>query len=139
MRNRHLFKLAALTPFFLSIALTMACDDDPVTPEAGVTFVVEVSGEQFRVRVSDPARIADFEARLTSGTQGVVNGPLVSGHGGFNQPWTWHLDPDQVATADMAIEVCDGRPSMVQADTTYWLGTVKRFCPWGAKVVKRES
>jgi hypothetical protein len=33
------------------------------------------------------------------------------------------------------MELCDGRPSMVEADLPYWLGTVKRFCPWGAKVV----
>ena len=40
---------------------------------------------------------------------------------------------------DFAVEVCDGRPSMVEADVSYWLDTVGRFCPWGATVVERLS
>ena len=40
---------------------------------------------------------------------------------------------------DFAVEVCDGRPSMVEADLSYWLDTVGRFCPWGATVVERLS
>ena len=69
---------------------------------------------------------------------GVVSGTLRAGDGDFNAPWSWHWEPESVHTPDLAIEVCDGRPSMVEDDLAYWLGTVKQFCPWGARVVRRE-
>lgn len=118
----------------LSAGLLAACESS--TEPAGETYVVEVSGEEFRVRVSDAAVIAQLEARRTSGQEGVVSGKLRAGNGGYNSPWSWHLV--DVHVADMAIELCDGRPSMVEEDTEYWIGTVKQFCPWGARVVRAE-
>jgi len=114
-----------------------ACGDDAVARSGDAAFRIEVSGETFVIEVSDDVRTAQFEARLQSGEEGVVIGPLVPGDGGFNAPWSWHLDPTQVQTADLAIELCDGRPSMVEADLDYWIDTVRSFCPWGAKVVSR--
>jgi hypothetical protein len=35
----------------------------------------------------------------------------------------------------VSIELCDGRPAMVEADLNYWLTRVGSFCPWGARVV----
>lgn len=102
-------------------------------------FVVEVSGEEFRVQVTDPEEITRFQARLASGVEGPISGELLPGNGGFNHPWGWHLDPTTVHVADLTMEVCDGRPSMVQADLGYWYDQVGRFCPWGAKVVRQED
>lgn len=78
-----------------------------------------------------------LEARLESGREGVVLGRLAAGDGGFNAPRSWHMVPGTVETPDAAIEVCDGIPSMAEADLDYWLDTVGRFCPWGARVVER--
>lgn len=119
-----------------------ACDDDPSTPLEGgaggrAAFEVVVSGEKFVVEVETDAQIQAMSARLASGVENVISGPLLAGSGGFNAPWGWHLDPAQVHAADMAIELCDGRPSMVEADLGYWIDTVGQFCPWGAKVVAR--
>jgi hypothetical protein len=123
----------------LLAGLAAACGDDPIGPPAGsVVFDVRVSGETFHVAVTDTAQIRRFDERLASGVEGVINGALRAGHGGFNAPWGWHLDPATVEAVDMAIELCDGRPSMVQADLTYWIGTVGRFCPWGATVVAKR-
>jgi len=115
-----------------------ACSDDPAEP-LPVTFVVEVSGERFNIRATEPAAIADLEARRLSGARGVLLGTLVAGDGGFNSPWSWHLDPTSIEVADAAIELCDGRPSMVEEDTAYWIGTVGQFCPWGARVESRTN
>lgn len=76
---------------------------------------------------------------MEAGTEGVISGELLPGDGGFNEPWSWHLDPATVHAPDFAIEVCDGRPSMVEGDLGYWLGTLGQFCPWGAKVVARTG
>lgn len=127
--------LSAVLALAFTLALTAACDDAAGPSDA--LFVVTVSGETFRVRATDPVAIAALQARLGEGRTGVINGQLVAGDGGFNQPWNWHLDPATVDVPDLAIEVCDGRPSMVEADLTYWIGTVGRFCPWGAMVTSR--
>jgi len=102
-------------------------------------WVVEVSGEEFRIRVSDETARAGIDQRLRSRERGVVIGSLVRGDGGFNRPWSWHLDPATVQAVDTAIELCDGRPGMVEADLDYWIGTVRTFCPWGARVTRREQ
>lgn len=115
-----------------------ACGEDPLGVPAGTAvFELEVSGERFRAAVADTAEVRRLEARMASGEEGVVSGALREGAGGVNAPWGWHLDATTVHVADLAIEVCDGRPSMVQEDLGYWLGTVKQYCPWGAKVVAR--
>jgi hypothetical protein len=130
---RHTLTIAAL------LSLSTACGEDPVGPESPPTFRVEVSGEDFLVRVVDPDQVSALETRLANGSDGVISGALVSGDGGFNAPWSWHLDPGTVEVPDFAVEVCDGRPSMVEGDLSYWLDTVGRFCPWGATVVERLS
>ena len=120
----------------MAVIVFTACED-ATGPEGGARFELEVSGERFVVHVEGASQIAALEARMASGEEGVVNGDIRSGNGGFNAPWEWHMVPSTVHTADVAIELCDGRPSLVEADLEYWLGTVKQFCPWGAKVVRR--
>jgi hypothetical protein len=123
----------------ITAVMTQACDDDVVgPPEGSAVFELEVSGEVFQVAVTDTAEIRRLDARRQSGARGVVSGELRTGNGGVNSPWSWHLEPASVHVADMAIELCDGRPSMVQADLDYWIGTVRQYCPWGARVVARH-
>lgn len=122
------------------LSLSGACSNAtaPDVSQPVATFVIEVSGEEFRVRTVTPAQTAALRARLQSGTRGVVMGTLVPGNGGYNMPWQWHLAPESVHAPDMSIELCDGRPSMVDASLPYWMGSVKAYCPWGAKVVREE-
>ena len=115
----------------------LACGDDPASPQLPARYQIEVSGETFVVQVDDDDQVRQMEARRASGAEGVVSGDLAAGDGGFNAPWGWHMAPSTVHAPDVAIEVCDGRPSMVEEDLAYWLNTVERFCPWGATVVAR--
>ncbi len=131
----------SLRPFLRAaalIAVAVACGEsstEPATPVA--SFIVEVSGEEFRIQVTTEAQATDLRARLMRGVRGVISGQLVQG-AGFNAPWRWHLQPSSVQVADTAIELCDGRPSLIEADLAYWFASVKQFCPWGAKVVREE-
>lgn len=130
------------TRWGLALAMLLgpgACDGDPAGLQPPVRYTVEVSGEEFVVQVSTQAQIQDMEARLSSGTEGVINGRIEAGDAGYNEPWSWHMVPSTVEAVDAAIEVCDGRPSMVEADLDYWLNTVGQFCPWGATVVARSQ
>jgi len=128
---------ARWTTAALAVAALAACDDDATAPEGNPAFAVEVSGERFTVEVTTPSQVQEMEARLSSGATGVVIGDIEAGAAGHNQPWSWHMVPSTVHTADASIELCDGRPSLVEDDLEYWLDTVGQFCPWGAKVVER--
>ncbi len=69
-------------------------------------------------------------------TASIPNGVLHEGQGraDHNAPWAWHMDPIDIEMADATIEVCDGRPSLVDSLLDDYL-TVGRFCPWGAELV----
>ena len=116
--------------------LINACGGDVASmrPTPAQEFVIEVEGEQFRLRTTNPATASALDARRRSGTLGVVVGRIVRGDGGFNTPWSWHLDPASIGVPQVAIELCDGRPSMVQGDLDYWVDTVRTYCPWAARV-----
>ena len=49
-----------------------------------------------------------------------------------NSGWSWHLE--DVTFAEVAIELCDGRPSDVERAGIQFGGG--RFCPWNATVVR---
>jgi hypothetical protein len=120
------------------LLLAVGACTDAVAPAEGALFRVEVSGESFHVSVVDEAAIAEAERRIQEEDGlAIVIGTLARGHGGFNQPWSWHMLPMTVQVADISIEVCDGRPSMVEADVDYWVDTVKQFCPAGGRLVER--
>ncbi len=120
-----------------TVGLGACSDDDPAAPTAPRRYAVEVSGETFVVEVASAAQIDALEARLASGVRGVLAGEIEAGDGGYNGQWSWHMTPETVHAPDLAVEVCDGRPSFVEGDLAYWLDTVGSFCPWGAKVVAR--
>ena len=125
----------------IALALTLvSCGGGGDGPDPGaVTFAFRVRGvpvsEEFRVSTADPAFITQARSQLLlpeSERRRFVSGSIQLGSGGYNLAWNWHFTDAQLV--DAAIELCDGRPSMVQADLDYWLGVVKRFCPWGSYV-----
>ena len=113
--------------------------------ETGALFLIRAcasaddpDGQTFRVLIRDPAAIAEAESLIGAGQQKTLFGPLRAGDGGFNAPWSWHLEPDAIGFADVTIELCDGCPKFVENDLDYWLGTVRQYCPWTTEVVARE-
>ena len=121
------------------IALSGTACDDTTSVDDRAVFELEVTGERFRIALTDPVQIARAEALLQSGAEQNVHGTLKRGDGGFNAPYGWHLDPSTVTFPDLTMEVCDGRPnSDVQSDISYWVDTIKYYCPWGARVVGKN-
>lgn len=96
-------------------------------------FLVAVGQETFVMRTTRPdvARLAleSFQGRSTR----FPIGPLIPGDGGFNAPWSWHLDPDRVDMTELAVEVCDGTPSYVEAHRADFEAV--GYCPWAGRVV----
>ncbi len=101
-----------------------------------VTFA-SADGSTFRAVLAQPEDISRAEAALAGdGYAGIPNGALAYGDGGVNIGHNWHMVGTTLA--DFTIEVCDGTASMVDADVTYWVETVGRFCPWSATVIAIE-
>jgi len=122
----------------MSLALISACNGGTATAKpnnSGPVFTIQVANETFKAQASSAAAATAMRARMSSGAVGVIMGTLVSGDGGVNAPYGWHLDPATVTPAQVATEACDGRPSDVQNNMTYWLTTVRVFCPWSARVI----
>lgn len=112
-------------------------NDEQPEPRA---FVFQSSawpdGERFIVRLTDPVLIAQTRAELQlplAERRRFPNGRLQAGNGNHNDNWNWHLVDVEFTMA--SIELCDGRPSMVEANLDYWLHRVGRYCPWSARVV----
>jgi len=66
-----------------------------------------------------------------------INGFLDYGDSGFNQPWSWHIIPNEWVLAEMSIGTCNGDPEDVESDLDYWIGTVGQLCNWGS-FIKEE-
>ena len=122
----------ALVVVLLGLMVSACSGSDP--SDVAAEFVIDVNGERFVVRSTDPDTIVQLRAVMQGSRSGFPIGPLRRGDGGFNAPWSWHLDPALVRVAELAIEVCDGRPTYVEAN----LGDFPAYCPWGARVVRER-
>lgn len=139
----HLTLALLLSPF----VATCSPDDSPTEPTSGALFLIRVcvgaehapDGEYFQVLIHDPEVIAEAEALIGAGSVKIVSGPLLEGDGGFNRPWSWHIDPYRVTFADGSIELCDGCPSFIENDLRYWIDNVGSYCPWSTEVVSRQD
>ncbi len=94
-------------------------------------------GEVFRILLRDSDLIAQARALVGAGNRRIVSGTLASGNGGFNAPWSWHLNPDTVRFPEIAIEVCDGCPSDVEASGGTW--DAGSFCPWTSEIIAEQN
>jgi hypothetical protein len=126
----------------LLLAGAAACESSPTEnadDRRGTrTFVIDVTGTRFTLRAADPEAIDALRARMRSGERGVILGRIQRGDGGFNAPWSWHIDPATVEVPDMSMELCDGQPSFVEENVDEFVDTVKYYCPWSAKVVEER-
>jgi hypothetical protein len=132
-RNRRTFPSSRVRLGLLlaaAAALASSCSSTAPT-EVHVDFVVSVAGETFVMRAVDAETVRLARENLAGRDAHFPIGPLRRGNGGFNAPWSWHLDPGEVRMTEAAIEVCDGRPSYVESH----LDDYPTYCPWGARVV----
>lgn len=110
----------------------------PPPPEV-VTVAFRVRGagaeQEFRYATAFPALIARARSQLLLPVAGRTQfpiGPIAAGSGGVNLNWNWHFT--DLAFTDAAIALCDGTPALVEANLSYWLNTVRSFCPWSGYV-----
>jgi len=127
-----------VTTLLCLLACSCGGGSDTESPPT-VTFRMRIhdgaSADEFRISTSSTAVVAKARSQLAlpeSQRTLFASGAIAAGSGGVNTGWSWHFtDPTLV---EVAIELCDGNPRMVEANLAYWLETVKSFCPWGSYV-----
>lgn len=124
----------------LLVSVTLGCSEPKLSLSGGILVTFGVSGEKYRVFVTDADTVRDVFAVERGESQATIpSGRLVRGAVDYNKPWGWHIDPQDIVMAEITMELCDGLPSHVEEDIDYWVDTVGRFCPWSAKIVKIED
>jgi len=110
--------------------------------KGGVLATFDVSGEQFKVWVTNPATIDQLLAlQRGESAANIPNGRILAGpgEGDHNAPWNWHLDPEDIEMAENTIELCDGAPNYVEDNVPEFTENVLRYCPWAAELVALED
>jgi hypothetical protein len=124
----------SMTMVIVVMCLASACGDSTViAPSTGALVTFAVAGETFRVSLPSSDQVAAARAAQSGGRARIPNGRIVPGRQ-VNAGWSWHLE--DVTFAEVAIEVCDGRPSDVERQGTGFGGG--RFCPWTATITRIE-
>jgi hypothetical protein len=140
-KKAHLALLVILV--IMLVSLPTACRPTPVNDlEGGVLATFDVHGDTFKVWVTNPDTIQQlFDLQDGVSQANIPNGRIYHGpgHANHNEPWSWHLDPEDIEMAEMAIELCDGALWFFEEEVDYFVETVERICPWEAKLVSLED
>jgi hypothetical protein len=99
--------------------------------QADPGFLVSVGNEHFVVQIADPAQAALARGQIGAPQTLHPAGKVLAGNGGFNSPWHFHLRAETVRMVELSMEVCDGRPSYVDAH----LDQYPTYCPWNGRIV----
>jgi hypothetical protein len=103
------------------VSSTLAADAAQTRQLTLFTVEVRGTGESFVAATEDPQLISQCrdQLQLPSDERFLFPiGPVVAGHGGCNTASTWHLDTDRWQLVEASIELCDGRPSYLEAAAT---------------------
>src|SRR5262249_10890074 len=130
MFGKHYSRFNAIVAFVMLLA--SACGDSaPPAPSSRALVTFAVASETFRVSLTSAEQVAAARTAQMGGRARIPNGRIVPGTQ-VNTGWSWHLE--EVTFAEVAVEVCDGRPSDVEREGISFGGG--RFCPWTATVVR---
>ena len=103
----------------------------------GILVTFQVIDEKYSIFITNQKTIEQvFAVQRGESRATIPSGRVVRGSVPYNQPWSWHIDSELISMAEFTIELCDGKPSQVEANLDYWVDTVQYFCPWSAKLVE---
>ena len=119
-----------LTIAFVALA-SLSCNDttDPAA-RAEFAFRDPLTQDVVRLEISAPQGLDQAEDLLRTGVAMWAIGTPRRGDGGFNAPWTWHIDPASVTFAEVTIEACQTAAAAIDDDLDYWIN-FGQVCIWG--------
>jgi hypothetical protein len=137
--------MRTMTMLLVLVGALAGCSS-PTAPSpdlrGGVLATFDVSGERFKAFVTNSTTVeALFALQRGESDASIPNGKIRrgAGVGDHNAPFGWHLDAEDVEMAAATIELCDGRPSFVQAHIGEYVDVIGRYCPWGARLVALQD
>lgn len=134
--------VGALALVIIAAIVVAACARNLEAPDVlrgGVLVTFDVLGEPLVAWITSEQTIGDVYAVQRGDSRATIPiGTLVRGRA-YGNPWSWYLDPDSIRMVEATIEIYDARPSEVEANLDYWVGTVTRYAPWSAVIVKIED
>ena len=133
MIPRALWRRCRIAAALLTV-VGSACSDSPTSPSCTAVATFGVGNESFRVQLVGERQIEAARAAQAGGAARIPNGRIVAGQS-VNMGWSWHLE--DVEFTEVAIELCDGRPSDVEGQGPQFGGG--RFCPWNARVLSIQD
>ncbi|NIO00740.1 MAG: hypothetical protein GTO42_01155 [Candidatus Latescibacteria bacterium] len=126
------------------VAFTSSCgsekDLQDLDGETGFRFGIwdDTTGvEDFVAVTADKGIISSARAQLllpASQRSLHIHGVIGLGSGGHNLAWGWHFLPGQWSLTEESTEICDGRPSAIEASIDDWPDTLTLFCPLSSYV-----
>ena len=127
----------------LILGITASCST-PSSEQQSARFYEFTHQDQqgdyrFVAKTSDPEVIDTIEDELAKPFEERrlhINGDIARGQKHYNSRWSWHFVPGEWDMAELSVEVCDGRPQMVEEDLDYWVDQVGYFCPWSSRVLR---
>ncbi len=119
---------------------SLSCGESEPELNGGILATFDVQGETYSVFITNEDTIEDvFALQEGESSANIPSGRLLAGSVWYNEPWSWHIDSEDIHMAEITIEVCDGLPSHVEDSLDYWLNTVGRFCPWSAELIEVQD
>lgn len=100
-------------------------------------------GDSYILPLTDPDDIDTARLLIDSGTFKIVHAVIAAGSDGINRDmlaegtpeWSWHV-VKFMGFSDLAIELCDGSPTLTEGDVQNWdEGEEGMICYWSYTVV----
>jgi|ERR1051325_258591 hypothetical protein len=123
---------------------TSCCkDSSPAPRESPACFVfTDVNpGDEFVIKLTDPARIAEARAILSGKQKGraQVGGTIVKSKARYNAGWSYHLAPESIKFFRVAMGDCDATRGYVDQQLSEVGGAFlpkNHWCPRASKLVR---
>jgi hypothetical protein len=109
-------KLRFLVAGVIGLACIGCNDATDAGTRARFVFRDPVTNDVLRLEITNTEGLSQAEDLLRSGVAQWAIGTPVRGDGGFNGPWTWHIDPATVTFAEVTIEACQTAMSAIDDD-----------------------
>jgi len=135
--RRNLAIAAVMTVLGLAAASVpaLAAEAGSAASTAVVATFTTRGAQVWRATLTDSTAIVSARAQL-AGTEKIPTFPhglIVYGTANENVGYSWHLE--NVRMVQVSMELCDGRPSDVEARRL----SSRFYCPWGAKVIALQD
>lgn len=114
----------------LTLAVLSCSDSTDPTTRARFVFRDPVTSTVVRLEITNAEGLEQAENLLQTGVGHWALGTPRRGDGGFNAPWSWHIDPATVTFAEVTIEACQSAASAIGDDLDYWID-FGQVCIWG--------